>query len=169
MVCSLLAYVNHLLFTRLDFQAVLHEHHILKVGAVFYVVVVLLFADVFWRRGNYLVFAVWILFNLTVCLNMTLHYSGIYPPLFVQYAQSTTLLIYTVLLIGIREPYPNWFRIYTMANLFVLIPCLIFYFSENWYWYERTVYAICFLPALKALIFFKDKRDPERTPLDVEP
>lgn len=166
LVCLLLAYLNYLLFESFDFTSDVNRSYLIKAGVVPYLFVVLLFCDFYWRHRLYLVFSTWLVFNLAICINCYMHVNGPTPPLYLQYAQSTSLVILTVLLLFTNLKYPNWLRIFSLVNLLVLIPCLTFYFLEWWTPYKIFVYLLCFTPMIKSLIFFRDQMTQRPEVLD---
>lgn len=155
--CLLLLYINHLLFTSTDLAHDLNEFHIIKICVVFYVLVILLFADFYWSKKMYWIFWIWLFLNVAFILNGLLYSFGKTPPLLIQYLQSSSLCIYAFLLLFTKETFPNWLRIFSLSNLTILIPCIYFYFQEMWLWYELLVYCLCFTPLIKSFIFLRQK------------
>ena len=165
-VCLSIAYTHYLLFNALDYKSAVNESIILKVGLVAYLGVILIFVDYYLRNGRYLIFSIWVIFNLSLCTNFLVYQNDVTPPLWLQYSQSTSLLIYATLLAFSKDRSPNWLRIFSLSCLVVLIPCLIFYFSESWFYYEITVYILCFTPIVKSFVFIRDYRRTEPNVID---
>jgi hypothetical protein len=157
LLCCQMTYYNYLMFNAIDFAQAVKESAILNVGIVFYFLVALFFADYYWRQKLFFIFAFWIILNAAFCTNGIIFVLGSTPPLYIQYAQSTSLVIFSTLLIFTKYKFPNWLRIFSLLNLLALIPCLYFYFAENWYWYRILVYVVCFTPVLKSLVFIDER------------
>lgn len=157
LLCCQIAYYNFLMFNAEDFSAAIEASSILKVGVVFFFLVVLFFADYYWRKKLYLILASWILLVLLLCVNSTGFITGHSPPLYLQYTQSGTLVVFSVLLVFTKNKFPNWLRIFSLANLLALIPCLYLYFADEWYFYEILVYVVSFTPVLKSLVFIDER------------
>lgn len=154
-VCLCIAYVNFLLLNELDFNAALRSSEFLLVGAVIYGATIFFFASFFYSEKRYLLLVVWLVFNASLVVNMLIHLTGDYPPTSIQYMQSGSLLVFAVLLAFTKTRFPNWMQLFSLACLLVLIPCLICYFAGLWYWYERTVYVLCFTPMILSGVFLK--------------
>jgi hypothetical protein len=129
----------------------------LKVGGVFYLLVIYLFADYHKKRGAIFTLVVWLFFNATIIVNGLYYVSGVVPPLLFQFCFSGSLLVYGILLLTVKHKFPNWLRIFAAANLLLLIPCIYFYFEGNWETYKLFVYILSFTPILKSFVFI-DKR-----------
>lgn len=168
LTCAAICYVNFLLFNSFIFEFKILEGGAILFFAIVYVAAVSFFGHHFFKRKKFLLLIIWILFNLAICLNFSLYATGIYPPLPVQYSQSTLLSIYVVLLIITKSPKPNWLRIFGLTSVIVLIPCLTFYFFKMWSYYEPMVYLLCFTPVIKGLVFFEKSSIEDDEILDVE-
>jgi hypothetical protein len=155
-VCCLLCYMNYLLFTAADFRAAVNDSWLIRLGVLPYLMVLLLFADYYWRKKMMFTFGMWVFLNIAVAVNGVMHSYGIQPSLAVQWTQSVALMVFTVLLIFSRDKFPNWLRIFSFANFMVLGTCWYFYFSEWWAPYQITIYMLCFTPMLKGMVFVKD-------------
>jgi hypothetical protein len=162
-VCCLLCYMNYLLFNTYDFMAAVKDSWLIQLGAAPYLMVLLLFADYYWRKKMVVTFTVWIFLNIAVAVNGIMHSCGIQPSIAIQWTQSAALMVFTVLLIFSKDKFPNWLRIFSFANFLVLGTCWYFYFTEWWEPYQITIYILCFTPMLKAMVFVKDymKQQPE--------
>lgn len=159
-------YANYILFTYENFIEVVVSQPLLLIPGIAYLLVIYFFTQWFYQKKYRLILTAWILFNAAVGLNFFMYLLGLYPPLPVQFSQSTFMLMYCVLLLFSREIFPNWLRIFSLANLLVLIPCLIFYFTNFWAAYEITIYLLCLTPIIQSFIFLKDIPRSESEILD---
>jgi len=157
-VCLSMAYVNYLLFNADDFVAAVKQTNTLYASALVYLFVILLFADYFLRLKRFFVLATWLVLNASFCVNFLIWLGGETPPVYLQYSQSSSLLIFAILLIASKDKFPNWLRLFSLACLLDLIPCLIYFFSEMWTYYEITVYVLCFIPVIMSFVFLKDSQ-----------
>lgn len=155
-VCCALCYINYLMFTAADFAIALEKSWIMKLAAIPYLFVLLFFADYYWRKKMFAAFSVWLILNAAVALNGIMHMLDMQPSIAIQWSQSVSLMTFTVLLIFSKDKFPNWLRIFSLANFLVLSICWFFYFSEWWEPYQISIYVICFTPMLKGMVFVKE-------------
>lgn len=151
-----MCYVHYLLFETEQFIEEVRASSFLTVSAIIYVLVVFQFTGYFWRHKLILILVVWLVMNLSITVNFIVYASIGPPPLYVQYTQSVSLLIFTTLLLFTRDRFPNWMRLFSLACLLILIPCLVFYFAEMWTYYAYCVYLICFTPVILSFVYLKD-------------
>lgn len=156
-VCAQIAYYIYLMLNTALFAYHVKESPILNLGVVFYIAGILFFADYYWRQKLFLIFTLWIILNVSVCLNVLMMISEISPPLYIQYSQSTALIIFSFLLLRTKFKFPNWLKIFSLAVLLVMIPLLFFYFTERWYSYEICLYIICFTPVIKSFVLIDER------------
>lgn len=149
-----LCYLNYLLFESSDFQNDINSSWVIKLSALAYFYIIFLFAQAHYIQKSYLTMVVWLFFNGTIMLNGVFYILEIFPPIYFQYAFSSSLGVYGfLLLIKRRRTKPDWFRIYAIVSLFLLLPCVYFYFQNNWELYKLLVYILSFTPILKSLVF----------------
>lgn len=165
-VCLGALYLNYLMLNTEDYVGVVKDSWFLKIAGLFYVLTILLFADLFKREKRYLLLMLWLALNASLVINFSIYITGINPPLWLQYTQSGSLMVFMIALIFIREIRFNWFRIFSLAGLLILIPCVLFYFAEWWFLYEVTIYLLCFTPLLLAVKFLQDIRPSINEVLD---
>lgn len=159
LTCVSFLYAHYLLFNSIDFvQSVINDPY-LKFAVVFYVGTFLFYTAYYIENKMKFLLLLWLLFNATIAANFTCHLVGYYPPIWMQYSQSTSLSIYVFFLLISNTTGTNWLRVFSLVCLTVLVPCLFFYFSEIWTLYEYSVYALCLTPIVKAQIFFSQTRN----------
>ncbi|MBK7130046.1 MAG: hypothetical protein IPH66_11880 [Crocinitomicaceae bacterium] len=156
LVCAGMVYANHILFTQENFIEGILSQPFFLIPGIAYLPVIYFFAKWFYQKKYPHILSAWILFNAAICVNFFMYVAGLYPPLPIQFAQSTLMFIYCVLLLFSKENFPNWLRLFSLANLLILIPCLIFYFTDFWAAYEITIYLLCFTPIIQSFIFLKE-------------
>lgn len=150
-----LCYLNYLLFESENFQADINDSWVIKLSALAYFYVIFLFAQLHFRKSRYLSLVVWLFFNATIIVNGLYYIQEIFPPLYFQYSFSGSLGVYGFLLLIQKAKYPNWLRIFAVTNLFLLLPCVYFYFQESWEIYKWLVYILSFTPILKSFVFLE--------------
>jgi len=165
-VCFMAAYVNHLLFQGYILSEVLPGSTIFWICSVFYIFVILFFADYHWEQKNWLLLIVWIVLHLSLIINALQYVYGEFPPWYSQYTQSGSMVVYSLLLLFVKGKFPNWLRLFSIVNLLVLIPCIWFYFEQAWEAYEYLVYALCCTPILKSFVFIKNEFDYDEEVVD---
>ena len=162
-----LFYMNYLMLDTEIMDQVIAESWLLKASALLYLFTIYLFAQLHWRRKAYLTLFVWLFFNLTIVVNGLFYVVSNVPPLFTQYAFSSSLGIYGFLLLLTKMKFPNWLRIFAATNLFILLPCVYFYFAKNWDVYKFLVYVLSFTPIIKSLVFLERQSEIEDDILDI--
>lgn len=162
-----LCYLNYLLFESLDFQADINESWVIKLSALAYFYIIFLFAQVHFKNKAYLTMTVWLFFNATIMINGVFYILETIPPLYFQYAFSSSLGVYGFLLLIKKGKFPDWMRIFAVVNLFLLLPCVYFYFQKNWEIYKFLVYVLSFTPIIKSLVFLELQSTIEEEVLDL--
>ena len=152
-----LCYLNYLLFESYNFQTDINESWVIKLSVIAYFYVIYIFAKVHYKQKSYFTMVVWLFFNGTIMLNGILYIQEIVPPLSFQYSFSGSLGVYGFLLLTRSGTRPNWMRIFAVVNLFLLLPCVYFYFQKNWEIYTFLVYVLCFTPIIKSLVFLESQ------------
>lgn len=168
LVCIQIAFLHHILFTSYFPDHVIRSKDYFKVGAVIYFLTVYFFGQHYFRRRQYLKLAVWLILNSSLITNTAIWVSGEYPPIYIQYSQSTSLLVYASLMLFSKNPKPNWERIFAISCLIILIPCLFFYFQKDWEKYEILIYILSFTPLINSLIFTQEIQVEQEDILDLD-
>lgn len=165
-VCLGFLYAHYLMFHSYDFSKALLTSSFLLIPGFLYLTVIVFFAQYFFRKKLVLILIVWLIFNAALLANFFIYLTGYSPPLTLQYSQSTSLVVYTILLAFSKDKFPNWLRIFSLSCLLILIPCLIFYFAKMWEYYEITTYVLCITPVIKSFVFLKEIKQQNSDILD---
>lgn len=158
LTCASFLYAHYHLFNSFDFVKAVIDDPYLKFGVVFYLGTFLFYLAYYIEQKMTLLLVLWLVFNLAIATNFIVHILGYYPPIWLQYSQSTSLSIYVFFLLISKTNRTNWLRIFSMVCMTVLVPCLYFFFSEIWLLYEYSVYLLCLTPIVKAQIFFTQNK-----------
>ena len=154
-VCGFASHMHYLMSNGMDMGLVISNFLVYKLGAIAYVLVILFYADYHWQQKYYLLFTAWLLLNLVIVANALQYFSEVTPAWYFHYAQTTMMVVYSGLLLFVKHKFPNWLRIFSLANLLALIPCIWFFWAKFWEGYESLVYVLCYMPMLKSMVFIK--------------
>jgi hypothetical protein len=159
--------MNYLMLDTEIMDQVIAASWLLKASALLYLFTIFLFAQLHWKRKAYLSLIVWLFFNLTIVVNGVFYVVGNVPPIYTQYAFSCALGVYGFLLLFSKMKFPNWLRIFAATNMFLLIPCVYFYFTKQWEIYKFLVYVLSFTPIIKSFVFLERESELENDILDI--